>query len=55
MKNIFLIALSLIYDFQMYLQQDFLIEFFLLFTQFYLLILYFIYNNLKKFAKRLTN
>ena len=55
MKNIFLLALSLVYNYQMYLRSDLLpdllIKFFLSFVQFYLLILYLIYSKLIKFIK----
>ena len=49
MKNIFLIAISLVYNLKMYIQKDFLIDFYLSFVQFYLLIFYLIYTKLKKF------
>lgn len=51
MKNIFLIALSLIYNFQLYLQQDILIQICLSFIQFYLLFLYLTYKKFIKFVK----
>jgi hypothetical protein len=53
MKNIFLTAIILVYNFQikMNINQDVLIDFCLLFIQFYLLVLYLSYYNIKKFIQ----
>lgn len=53
MKNIFLTTIILVYNFQikMNINRDILIDFFLLFIQFYLLVLYLSYYNIKKFIK----
>ena len=53
MKNIFLTGIILVYNFQikMNINQDVLIDFCLLFIQFYLLVLYLSYYNIKKFVK----
>ena len=51
MKNIFLIAIILISNLQIYIQQDVLIDFCLSITQFNLLILYFIYLKIKIYVK----
>ena len=53
MKNIFLTGIILVYNFQikMNINQDVLIDFCLLFIQFYLFILYLSYYNIKKFIQ----
>ena len=53
MKNIFLTAIILVHNFQikMNINQDVLIDFCLLFIQFYLFILYLSYYNIKKFIQ----
>lgn len=53
MKNIFLTTIILVYNFQikMNINQDVLIDFCLLFIQFYLLVLYLLYYNIKKFIQ----